>query len=111
MSAAIINYATGKNPYDFFRNREVLSQKEELLLKEFGALHIKPLTTFGIHLLGKTGIPFASSIQQQRIQNKEPMTTLQKILQVTPVLSRFIRVTKYGEEESTKRINPHIPKP
>lgn len=86
--SAVIQYATGKNPYDFFRGRDILTNDERLA---GGWYSLKPMLKW---VGGKLGI-YGFSIYAQR----EDAPVWEKVIQWTPIIQRFIKVTSYGEKE------------
>ncbi|MBU2559235.1 MAG: hypothetical protein KJ578_15770 [Bacteroidetes bacterium] len=102
MTSAMIMYMCGKSPYDFFRGREVLSIQEENVLRTKGALHPIPAKKMGLYVLSKSGLPIPREMLLPK-EKQTPMNTLQKIVSSTPILSRFMIVTKYGLEEKQKK--------
>jgi hypothetical protein len=84
-------YLTGKNPYDWFRGREILSDDEQTA---GGWYSIKPMIGWTAGKLGMYGATI-------KAQNDE--TNWEKVIKFTPILQRFIRITDYGEIEVGKK--------
>lgn len=83
-------YLTGKNPYDWFRGREILSDDEQMA---GGWYSLKPMIGW---TAGKLGI-YGATI---KAQNDE--TIWEKVIKFTPIVQRFIRITDYGETETER---------
>jgi hypothetical protein len=86
-----MQYAVGKNPYDWFRGREILTDDERLA---GGWYSLKPMVKWTGGKLGVYGATINTTNGAE--------TTLKKIIKWTPILQRFIRVTSYGEDERAK---------
>lgn len=93
-------FLAGENPYDYFRGREIIPQKE---FNAGGKYALKPFLIFQLQQLGGN-IVFGSYITEQSPETK---TWYQKVLEA-PILSniigRWIRVTNYGQQEKNRSV-------
>ena len=95
-------YVSGHNPYDAFRGREILTDQEEKLLRSESIFSYYPAKRMAIWNIKQLGIPIPAEILRTQ-KPRKPMNDLQKIVAYTPILSRYLRVTKYGEEETMRK--------
>jgi hypothetical protein len=83
------SYLTGQNPYDWMRGRQILTDDEKLV---GGWFSLKPMIGWTAGKLGLYGATLRTRYADQE-------TTKEKILRFTPILQRFLRVTRYGQDE------------
>ncbi len=97
-------YAAGQNPYDFFRNRPVIPEKEF----NAGMTHsLKPFINWELQQIG-LGTIWRGYVSQQAPETK---TWVQKIGE-TPILAniwgRWVKVSDYGTIEKNRRIIKNV---
>jgi len=100
--AAVAMYVSGRSPFDFFRGREALTEKEQAILKARGVFATKPLKAMGRYVGEKLGAPRSITGYSQYKQFQDQLSTPEKLIQNMPILGRFIKITKYGEQEQGK---------
>ena len=81
-------YFGGKNPYDWFRGSEVLSDDERLV---GGWYSLRPMLEWTGSKMGVYGLYIKGK--------REDETPFEKLIRFTPIVQRFIRITSYGQEE------------
>jgi len=105
-SSAIVQFMAGKNPYDYWRNQNVLTDDE---FRAGGMYAIKPFIRWVWQQSGGQTIASANIFDQASNQ-----TVTEKIITKTPVLSnilnRWIKITDYGESESNKQVTEAVEK-
>lgn len=101
---AIAQFAFGQNPYDFFRNRNVIPDDA---FKAGGTYALKPFATWLFEQMGGSVI-MKTYVTEQMPSSK---SWQQKVLEL-PILSnvagRWIKVSDYGQYEKTKAIEMGI---
>jgi hypothetical protein len=85
-------FATGKNPVDWFRGGNVLTDEEQ---RAGGWYRIKPMLGW---IAGKMGF-YGLSLRAQR----QHETTVQKVVRFTPIVQRFVKISDYGKDEIENR--------
>lgn len=93
-------YLAGKNPYDYFRGRPVIPDKE---FEAGGMYSLKPFVNWQLKTLG-VGNMWRGYVSQQAPDTK---TWVQKMVEA-PILSniigRWIKVSDYGKSEKNQQI-------
>ena len=93
-------YAAGKNPYDYFRGRNVIPDQE---FKAGGKYAFKPFANWMLQTIG-LGTILSGYVSEQAPETK---TWVQKVVE-TPVLSniigRWVKVSDYGSTEKNRQI-------
>jgi len=98
--SASTQFLAGKNPYDYFRGRPVIPEKE---FEAGGMYALRPFVNWQLQTLG-LGTIWRGYVSQQAPETK---TWTQKLVE-TPVLSnilgRWLKVSDYGKTEMNRRI-------
>jgi len=97
MSFAAKEYLAGNNPYDFFRGRPIMTYDEH------AAGGLPAAKKMGKWFLSQLGLGMAYYWE-------EGDTTLVKTVKSTPILQRYLKITKYGELEAEREERRKIEK-
>jgi len=104
-AGALVTYLSGKNPYDSFRNRNIIPNKEF----KAGPEHSFPIL---LKWLGKNqGLGIFYPTNQNYYNEKE--TELQKTLNkpfISNILGRWVKVSSYGEREKLRKTTKKVEK-
>lgn len=87
---AWLDYVSGRNPYDRFRGRNVISDVE---FKAGGYPALKKMVWWTANSLGVVRLSTYDPSQK---------SIYERVVEVTPVLNRLVRVTDYGLEEEAR---------
>lgn len=102
---ATSQYLQGQNPYDSFRNRNVIPDEK---FKAGGLYKLMPFLSWQFQSLGGSIIMGGSVVE-----NTGNATLLEKTLNIpvaSNILSRFIRVSDYGQSEINRSISDQLDK-
>ncbi len=91
IAQTVTEYMIGRNPYDWFRGRQILTDDEQRVRGWTGARKM------GRWVLSKLGFSVSWGYF-----DKEGDSTVVKMLRYTPVVSRFFKITDYGLEEKRR---------
>ena len=96
----VTQYMAGKNPYDYFRGRNVIPDQE---FKAGGKYAFKPFANWMLQTVG-LGAFMSGYVSEQTPETK---TWIQKVVE-TPILSniigRWIKISDYGQTEKNRQI-------
>jgi hypothetical protein len=85
-------FATGRNPRDEFRGRDILTDDEA---RAGGVDALIPMVRWTLNQTGQLNFDLRSRPAEE--------SWLKRFVQVTPVINRWLRVTNYGEVEALRK--------
>lgn len=100
----IQQFVAGNNPYDFFRNRPVLSDQQ---MQAGGSEALKPFAGYLFEQMG--GGVFAKLYSNETVPKNQSLS--EKFIGlpiVSNVAGRFIKTSNYGETEQLKKITDEV---
>lgn len=98
--SSIAQFVAGKNPYDSFRGRNVLTDDE---FEAGGKYALKPFVTWQLKQLG-AGVFMKGYVSQQPPATK---TWTQKVIEaplLSNIVGRWVKVSDYGQREKNKEL-------
>jgi DNA-binding protein Fis len=101
---AIAQFAFGQNPYDFFRNRNVIPDDA---FKAGGSYKLKPFATWMFEQLGG-GVLMKTYVTEQMPSSKSWQQKVLELPIISNVLGRWIKTSDYGEYEKTRELEVGI---
>lgn len=103
-ATAISQYAAGKNPYDFYRGRNIIPQTE---FNAGGMYRFKPFATWLIQNLG-ANIVLGVSVTEQTGGEKGWLQNLVEKPIMSNIVGRWVKVSNYGQTERNREIQNSI---
>lgn len=97
---ALTQFAFGQNPYDFFRNRNVIPDQE---FKAGGMYKLKPFATWMFGQLGGS-VLLNTYVTEQMPSSKSWQQKVLELPIISNVMGRWIKVSDYGVYEKTREI-------
>lgn len=85
-------FLTGRNPRDEFRGREILTDDE---VKAGGLYALEPMVRWTINQFGQVHLAMRDRVSDE--------TLLDRALQLTPIVNRWIRTSSYGVTERLRK--------
>jgi hypothetical protein len=99
-------YATGRNPYDFFRGRSIIPDRE---FQAGGIDSFKPFVLWAMQNMGANVLLNFNVLEKTPTSKSFGERTLELPV-VSNVFNRFIRISDYGQIEKARNINDKVQK-
>lgn len=92
------SYLTGGRPRDMFRDQDILTEDE---LRAGGIDAFRPMWLWTINQFGFTKFDL-------RMRPEQPISSLERMISLTPGVNRFLRVTDYGLTEALREAKSSV---